>query len=188
MKLVLCHVLQVIDSVTATCQKCILLNKEYSFALWSMSAANTSWLLNACTHLVAFNMMGHNHPMLHLALYGIPMNFCHVKLLFTFTQAILLYGLSFLNKGANTIIFTQHVHMHACTYTPSVGNIYKEWSFILIILQFQQCYIFGQKEYTSWLTQWITHYFNEEQSHWKEKRTLYGEIKRRKRYAISDTL
>jgi len=88
-----------------------------------MSAANTCWLLNACTHLVTFNMVGHNHPMLHLALLGIPMNFSHAKLLFMYTQAIPLYRLSFLNKCANTIIFTQHIHMHTCTYTPSVGNI-----------------------------------------------------------------
>jgi len=70
-----------------------------------------------------------------LASLSIPMNFCHVKLLFICTKGIPLYGLSLLNKGANTIIFTQHVHMHTCTYTPSVGNIYqcKECSFICII-------------------------------------------------------
>jgi hypothetical protein len=158
--------------------------------LWSMSAANTCLLLNACTHLATFNMVRHNHPMLHLALLGIPMNFCHVNLLFTYTQAIPLYGLSFLNKGANIIIFTHYIHMHTRTHTPSTGNtyLYKEWYFICIMFHFQQCYIFGQKEYIPWLTQWITRYFNEEQSQWKDKRTLYGEIKRRKRYAISDIL
>lgn len=114
-----------------------------------MSAANICWFLNACTHLAIFNMVGHNHTWLHLALHGIPMNFCHVKLLFVCTQGIPFYRFSFLNKGTNTIIFTQHIHAHTCTYTPPAGNIYlyKEWSFMCIILHFQQCYISGQKEY-----------------------------------------
>jgi hypothetical protein len=112
-----------------------------------MSASNTCLFLNACTHLATFNMVRHNHPMLHLALHDIPMNFCHVKLLFTCTQAISLYGLSFLNKGANTITFAQHIHMHTCTYTPPVGNIYqyKEWSFKCIFSISKNATFLGKK-------------------------------------------
>jgi hypothetical protein len=74
--------------------------------------------------LQLFRMVGYDHPLLLVALHGILVHFCGRELLFSHMNAIPLYGLLFLNKVANIMMFAHEVCMLYCTYTPSDDNIY----------------------------------------------------------------
>jgi hypothetical protein len=65
-----------------------------------------------------FNMVWHDHTILHTALHGTPMQFCWKELIFSHTNAVPLYRLPFLNEVANATMFACKIHVHCCTYTP----------------------------------------------------------------------
>jgi hypothetical protein len=68
-------------------------------------------------------MVGHNHTVALVALYGTPMHCSLAKLLFLLMNILLYCGFPFSNKAANTIIVCE-IHMHSFLYPPSHGVIF----------------------------------------------------------------
>jgi len=80
-------------------------------------------LLKACTHLQLFHMVGQNHIMALVALYGTPVHCSLAKLLFSHMNILPYHGFQFSSKGANTMIVCE-IHMHSFLYPPSHGVVF----------------------------------------------------------------